>query len=64
MNSDRPIKILFLAADPTDAARLRLGEELREIRETLQLSKHQDRFILESRESVRTKDITQAIRMS
>lgn len=55
------IKILFLAADPSDSARLRLGQELRDIRERLQLSKLRDKFLLESRESVRTRDITQAI---
>ncbi len=31
--------VLFLAADPRDAARLRLGEELREIDEKLRLSR-------------------------
>ncbi|MGI0494567.1 GUN4 domain-containing protein [Alkalinema pantanalense CENA528] len=55
------IKILFLAADPSDSTRLRLGEELREIRERLQLSKQRDGFSLESRESVRPEDLTQAI---
>jgi hypothetical protein len=55
------IKILFLAADPSDAVRLRLGQELRDIREKLQLSKHRDSFSLESRESVRAGDISQAI---
>jgi hypothetical protein len=60
-NSDIPVKILFLAADPSDEARLRLGQELRDIREGLQRSKQRDKFILESRESVRVGDITQAI---
>jgi len=60
-NSDILVKILFLAADPSDEARLRLLQELRDIRERLQLSKERDRFILESRESVRVGDITQAI---
>lgn len=55
------VKILFLAADPSDSARLRLNQELREIREKLQLSKYRERFIIDSRESVRTGDITQAI---
>ncbi|GAB1537858.1 hypothetical protein NUACC21_05130 [Scytonema sp. NUACC21] len=55
------VKILFLAADPSDSARLRLGQELRDIREKLQLSKQRDSFFLESRESVRTGDVTQAI---
>jgi hypothetical protein len=60
-NNTFPIKILFLASDPSDATRLRLGQELREIRERLQLSKKRDNFVLESRESVRPGDITQAI---
>jgi CHAT domain len=55
------VKILFLAADPSDATRLRLGQELRDIRENLQLSKQRDGFSLESRESVRPRDITQSI---
>ena len=55
------VRILFLAADPSDAVRLRLGQELRDIREKLQLSKHRDSFTLDSRESVRTGDIIQAI---
>ncbi len=58
MNNNEQIKILFLTADPSDAARLRLGQELRDIRERLQLAKERDRFVLESRESVRPGDIT------
>jgi hypothetical protein len=38
MNSDRLIKILFLASDPSDASRLRLGQELRDIQQRLQLA--------------------------
>ncbi|MEA5466787.1 CHAT domain-containing protein [Leptothoe sp. PORK10 BA2] len=55
------VRILFIAADPTDAVRLRLGQELRDIRIKLQLSKLRDFFVLESRESTRPDDITQAI---
>ncbi len=54
-----PIKILFLSADPTDATKIRLGQELRDIRERLQLSRFRDRFLLESRESIRPGDISQ-----
>lgn len=61
MSIDDSIKILFLASDPSDATRLRLGQELREIREKLQLAKHRERFTLTSREAVRPGDITQAI---
>lgn len=55
------ITILFLAADPTNEARLRLGQELREVQEKLQLSRERDRFKLESRHSVRPHDISQAL---
>lgn len=55
------IKILFLASEPSDYARLKLGQELREIREKLRLSKQRDKFLIESRESVRPSDISQAI---
>lgn len=54
--------ILFLAADPTDASRLRLGEEFREIHERLQLAQLRDRFKLELPQlSVRPTDISQAL---
>lgn len=53
--------ILFLAADPTDTSRLRLGEELREIQERLQLAKLRERFDLQQRFSVRPSDIIQAL---
>ncbi|WP_256973139.1 CHAT domain-containing protein [Nostoc sp. T09] len=56
-----PLKILFLASDPTDTARLRLGEELREIQQRLQLAKQRGRFLLEQRLSVRPGDISQAL---
>jgi hypothetical protein len=55
------IRILFLAADPTDASRLRLGEELREIQEKLQLAQLRERFELHQRMSVRPADISQAL---
>jgi CBS domain-containing protein len=55
------IKILFLSADPTDATRLRLGEEKRDIQNELKSSKGRERFVWESRESVRPEDMTQAL---
>jgi cold shock CspA family protein/predicted transcriptional regulator len=55
------MSILFLAADPTDASRLRLGEEMREIQEKLQLAKLRDQFELNSRMSVRPADVSQAL---
>lgn len=53
--------ILFLAADPTDDARLRLGEELREIQDMLQHGRQRERFTLHQRLSARPGDISQAI---
>jgi hypothetical protein len=54
--------ILFLAADPTDASRLRLGEEFREIQEKMKLAKLREKFSLELPQlSVRPADISQAL---
>ncbi|KAB8334299.1 CHAT domain-containing protein [Scytonema tolypothrichoides VB-61278] len=61
MNSDNFIKILFLTSDPSNASRLRLGQELRDIQQRLQLAKQREKFVLEQRVSVRPADISQAI---
>lgn len=50
-----------MASDPTDASRLRLGEEAREIQEKLQLSKFRDKFALHQRFSTRPSDISQSL---
>lgn len=55
------ITIAFLSADPTDASRLRSGQEIRDIREQLQLAKLPHRFRLEERFSVRPRDFVQAL---
>jgi len=60
-NFANTFSVLFLSADPTDASRLRLSEELREIQEQLKLAKLRDRFTLEQRMSVRPADISQAL---
>jgi hypothetical protein len=60
VSGDR-LTILFLAADPSNAARLRLGQELREIQEKLQLARQRDRFDLQQRWSVRPADVSQAL---
>lgn len=46
MNSENSITILFLASDPSDASRLRLGQELRDIQQRLQLAKQREKFVL------------------
>ena len=55
------ISILFLAADPTDSARIRQGEELREIQEKLKQSKQRARFEIYQQMSARPADISQAM---
>lgn len=55
------ISILFLAADPSNNSRLRLGEEYREIQEKLQLAKDREQFVLNQRFAVRPADISQAM---
>jgi hypothetical protein len=58
---DNLISVLFIAADPTDVTRLRLGTELREIQEKLQLARLRDKFSLTDRLSSRPADLTQAM---
>lgn len=53
--------ILFLASEPSDAARLRVGQELRNIQERLQLARMREQYSLVERMAVRPHDITQAI---
>ncbi|MDF5722838.1 MAG: AAA-like domain-containing protein [Rhizonema sp. PD37] len=55
------MRILFLTADPTDTVRLRLQEELRDIKERLRQANLRERFQLEYRFSLRPGDISQAI---
>lgn len=57
MKSETPIrKILVLAANPKNSSELRLGEEVREIDEGLQRSRHRDQFNLRSKWAVRSRD--------
>lgn len=51
------IKILFLAANPRDTTRLRLGEEVRGIDESLRLAEYRDAFDLEQAHAVRVSDL-------
>jgi len=53
----RSIKILFLAANPTNTTRLRLDEECREIDETLRQSEFRERFKIQQHWAVRVTDL-------
>lgn len=61
ITEQQKIAFLFLAADPSNASRLRLGEEMREIQEKLQIARYRDQLELHQRMSVRPTDISQAL---
>lgn len=50
-------KVLLLAANPKETGVLRLGEEFREIKESIQLGKYRDNFEIVQGEAVRAKDL-------
>ena len=54
-------KILVLSANPKGTKPLRLGEEIREIKDGLRRGRERERFIIESAEAVRYRDIRRAI---
>ncbi|TBR61218.1 hypothetical protein B4U84_10495 [Westiellopsis prolifica IICB1] len=54
-------RILVLAANPKQTSRLRLDEEVRDIKEGLQRSHKRDKFILQQEWAVRPRDIRRAI---
>jgi hypothetical protein len=55
------VKVLYLAANPTDTQRLNLDLELRTIRERMRMGEHRDGFLLDSRTALRVGDITEAL---
>ena len=61
MCNNANLKILFLSAEPRNMIRLRLGQELRDIQEKLNLSNCQGQFILSHCMAARPTDITQAL---
>lgn len=61
MTNDQ-VTILFVAADPSDAARLRIGAEFRELDEKLRLGRQRDRLHLHLPQlSARPADLSQAL---
>lgn len=54
-------KILFLSANPKDSGQLRLGEELRRIKDSLEAATERDQFDLESEPAVQIPTITKAM---
>jgi hypothetical protein len=58
---DQKMRILFLAAGPSDASRLRLDAEFRNIKEQILLSIGRERFALSQSMAVRPKDLSYAL---
>src|SRR5262249_3483610 len=54
-------RILAIAADPSDASRLRLAQELRDIEYVFRGARYRTRFKLEFCQAVRPRDLLQAI---
>lgn len=55
------ITILFLAADPQNLSRLRLGKELQDIQESLRMAGLREIFDVQTRMATRPKDLSQAL---
>ena len=56
-----PIKILFLASTPTDAGRIRVDKELREVDERISMGSHRDQFDLIPHFAVRPRDLRRGL---
>ncbi len=54
---DKPIKILFLAANPKDTSQLRLDEEMRGIDQVLRQAEFRDKFDIKQHWAVRVVDL-------
>jgi len=54
---NRPLKILFLAANPKDTDRLRLDEEIRGIDQALRQAEFRDKFEIAQQWAVRVADL-------
>jgi len=63
LSNTQKIKILFVSADPInasnpiDSSRIRIDEEYREIKESIERSKQRDKFDLQTITAVRVKDL-------
>ena len=60
-STNQLITILVISADPTDASRLRIGKERREVGQALRSTKLRDRYTWKDAPSCRIRDIAQAL---
>ena len=56
-----PVKMLILAANPSNSTPLRLDQEVREIEDALRGAKNRDRFEIKQQWAVRPKDMRRAV---
>jgi hypothetical protein len=61
MLSEKPIKILFLAANPKNTTPLRLDEEVRDVDEGLIRARKRDDFLLQQKWALRIRDLRRAM---
>lgn len=61
INDNFYTKILLMSANPLGTSRLRLDEEMREIKEGLKRSKQRDRYLINTAQAVKYRDIHRAI---
>ena len=61
LSTFKRISILFVASDPSDGVKLMLGEEVREIKEQIRLSRYRDRFDVKQSDALRPQDLSQAL---
>ena len=61
MSEKLPRKILLLASNPLETGRLRLDEEVREIKEALQRASKREQFVIESVSAARYRDVNREI---
>lgn len=54
-------KILLMSANPLSTSRLRIDEEMRQIKEGLKRSKQRDRYFINTTAAVKYRDIHRAI---
>lgn len=59
---DDNIRILFLAADPSDLTRTRLAGEYQTIKEELKKGRYRQQFLLREEFSVKVEDMTRAVK--
>ena len=60
LKSDKRRGILLLSANPANTTKLRLDEEMREIKEGLKRAKQREQFVIDTAEAVRYRDIHRA----